>query len=38
MSRGEVMEADNSMGREDRAFFAAYLKAKEISEDLDYKE
>ena len=24
------------MGREDRAFFAAYLKAKELSEDFDY--
>ena len=37
MSRVEVIEAVNSMGREDRAFFAAYLKAKEISEDIDYK-
>jgi len=38
MSRVEVIEAVNSMGREDRAFFAAYLKAKEISEDANYKE
>ncbi|MFP4166983.1 MAG: hypothetical protein ACLFUF_07455 [Opitutales bacterium] len=38
MSRAEVIEAVNSMGREDRAFFAAYLKAKDLSEGADYKE
>jgi hypothetical protein len=37
MSRVEVIEAVNSMGREDRAFFAAYLKAKDLSEDIDYQ-
>ena len=37
MSRVEVIEAVNSMGREDRAFFAAYLKAKDISENVDYQ-
>ncbi len=26
------------MGREDRAFFAAYLKAKDLSENVDYAE
>ena len=36
MSRTEVIEAVNAMGREDRVFFAAYLKAKELSEDSDY--
>lgn len=37
MSRVEVIEAVNSMGREDRAFFAAYLKAVDLSEDVDFK-
>ena len=37
MSRIEVIEAVNSMGREDRAFFAAYLKAKDLSEDSEYQ-
>lgn len=38
MSRAEVIEAVNSMGPEDRAFFAAYLKAKDLSESINYKE
>lgn len=38
MSRAEVIEVVNAMGREDRAFFSAYLKAKDLSEDLDYRE
>ena len=38
MSRTEVIEVVNAMGREDRAFLAAYLKAKELSEDPDYAE
>ena len=36
MSRTEVIEVVNAMGREDRAFLSAYLKAKELSEDPDY--
>jgi hypothetical protein len=36
MSRAEVIEAVNEMDREDRAFFAAYLKAKDLSEDSGY--
>ena len=36
MSRAEVIEVVNAMDPEDRAFFAAYLKAKELSEDTDY--
>ena len=38
MSRTEVIEAVNSMGREDRAFFAAYLKAKDLSESVEHQE
>jgi hypothetical protein len=38
MSRTEVIEAVNGMDREDRAFFAAYLKAKDLSEDAEYGE
>ncbi len=38
MSRTEVIEAVNSMNREDRAFFTAYLKAKDITEDPAYAE
>jgi len=38
MSLTEVIEAVNSMGRKDRAFFAAYLKAKDLSESVKYKE
>jgi|AntRauMFilla1563_2_1112583.scaffolds.fasta_scaffold66741_3 hypothetical protein len=38
MSRSEVIEVVNAMGKEDRAFFAAYLKARELSEDLTYSE
>ena len=36
MSRTEVIEVVNAMDQEDRTFFAAYLKAKELSENLDY--
>ena len=38
MSRIEVIEVVDAMGQEDRAFFAAYLKAKELSEDSGYVE
>jgi len=38
MSRTEVIEAVNAMDREDRVFFAAYLKAKDLSEKSDYAE
>ena len=33
MSRADLMETVDSMGREDRAFLAAYLRAKDISEE-----
>ena len=36
MTRAEVIEVVNAMDREDRAFLAAYLKAKELSEDTDF--
>jgi hypothetical protein len=38
MSRLEVIEAVNAMDQKDRAFFAAYLKAKDLSEDPDHAE
>jgi len=38
MSRTEVIEAVNAMDREDRAFFEAYIKAKNLSERSDYAE
>lgn len=38
MSRTEVIDAVNGMDREDRAFFAAYLKAKDLSEDSNFAE
>lgn len=37
MSRADVIEAVNSMDREDRAFFVAYLKAKDLSESVEYQ-
>lgn len=38
MSRAEVIEAVNAMDQKDRTFFAAYLKAKELSENPDHVE
>jgi fructose-1-phosphate kinase PfkB-like protein len=38
MSRSEVIQVVNALGKEDRAFFATYLKAKELSEDFTYAE
>ena len=38
MSRAEVIEAVNAMDQKDRAFLAAYLKAKDLSEDPDHAE
>lgn len=38
MSRAEVIQAVDALGKEDRAFLSAYLKAKDLSEDPSFAE